>query len=122
MAAITKVKAHPVAPVAYEVNDKGVLTEDVLAGDLLTNGASGWSRAVGGTVEAHGIALMDGFLGQRGFSIGIQGEMDGYSGLTPGAALYPSATLAGGLDTTVVAGATIRVRATTTTRFRYNFV
>ncbi len=122
MAAVTRVDAHPVAPVGYEVNDKGVLTEDVVAGDLLKNGASGWSRLAGGALEPDGIALMDGYSGQRGFSIGIQGEMDGFSGLTPGAPLYPSATVAGGLDTTVATGGTIRVKAATATRIRYSFV
>lgn len=120
MAAVTRVKARPCTVVGYEVVEVGTLAEAVVAGDLLKNGASGWSKAAAGATEADGIALQDGYAGQSGFSIGIQGEMDGFSGLTPGAALYPSATVAGGLDTT--AAGVIRVKATRATRIRYNFV
>lgn len=120
MAAVTRVKARPVSPPGYEVNDKGTLTEAVTAGDLLKNGASGWSKAAAGATEADGIALMDGYAGQAGFSIGIHGEMDGWSGMTPGTALYPSGSVAGGLDTT--AAGVIRVKARTATRISYNFV
>lgn len=122
MAAVTRVDAHPVTPVGYEVNDKGLLTEDCIAGDQLKNTAAGWTKLPGGALEADGIALMDGYAGDRGFSIGLQGEMDGFSGLTRGDPLYPSATVAGGLDTTAPTGATIRVRAATATRIRFSFV
>jgi hypothetical protein len=121
MAAITRVKARPCAPAGYEVNDKGLAAEAWVAGDLLVNGADGWAKA-DGVDEAHGIGLQDAYAGQGNCSIGIQGEMDGFSGLTPGAPLYPSAAVAGGLDTTAVEGATVRVRAATATRIRYNFV
>lgn len=120
MAAVTRVKGRPCTPAGYEVNDKGTLTEAVNAGDLLKNGASGWSKAAAGATEADGIALQDGYSGQSGFSIGIQGEMDGFSGMTPGTALYPSGSVAGGLDTTA-AGA-IRVKAVSATRIRYSFI
>jgi hypothetical protein len=99
MAAVTRVKARPVTPVGYEVNDTGLLTEAVTAGDLLTLSGSGWSKAATSSTEAHGIALQDGYAGQANASIGVHGEMDGYSGMTPGTALYPSASVAGGLDT-----------------------
>lgn len=125
MAAVTRVKAHPVSPVAYEVNDKGLLTEDVTAGDLLVLGAGGWSKApITGITEAMGIALQNGYAGQEGFGVGIQGEMDGFSGLTAGTPLYPSTATAGGLDTTAIANATVRIRACNRagTRIRYNFV
>jgi hypothetical protein len=122
MAAVTRVKARPCTPVGYEVVDKGKLVEDVSAGDLLTLSATGWRKAVAGTAEAHGIALQNGYTGQSGFSVGIQGEMDGFAGMTPGTALFPSATVAGGLDTTQPSGAVARVRAVTATRVRYNFV
>lgn len=121
MAAVTRVKARPCAPAGYEVNDKGVLAEAVVAGDLLVNGADGWALA-DEAAEAHGIALQDGYAGQAGFSIGIQGEMDGFSGMTPGTDLYPSATVAGGIATDAVVGATVRIRAVTASRIRYNFV
>lgn len=122
MAAITRVDCHPVTPVGYEFNDVGVLTEDVVAGDLLTLGASGWSKAVGGAIEAHGIALKDGFSGQRGFDVGIHGEIDGFSGMTPGTLLYPSASVAGGLDTTQPTLGPGRIRAVSATRIRFNFI
>lgn len=122
MAAVTRNKAIFVSPPGYEVNDAGTLTEDVTAGDLLTNGATGWSKAAAGVAEAHGIALTDGYSGQANFDIGIHGEMDGFSGMTPGASLYPSGAVAGGLDTTQPAGAVTRVRASTDTRIRYSFV
>jgi hypothetical protein len=108
------------------VVDKVELTEAVTAGDLLnytgtqSDGQARASKAPAGATEADGIALQDGYAGERGFSMGVQGEMDGFSGLTPGAALYPSGAVAGGLDTTA-AGA-IRVKAVKTTRIRYNFV
>lgn len=122
MAAVTRTKARPVTPVGYEVVDKGTLTEDVIAGDLLKNGANGWAKLAAGQTEPDGIALQDGYAGQGGASIGIQGELDGFAGLTPGTPLYPSASVAGGLDTDAVAGATIRIKAARATRIRYNFV
>ena len=126
MAAVTRVKARPCTPVGYEVVDKCALAADVVAGDLLkytgasSDGLAVMTKAAAGATEADGIALQDGYSGQAGFSVGIQGEMDGFSGMTPGAALYPSASVAGGLDTTA-AGA-IRVKAVRPTRIRYNFV
>ena len=129
MAAVTRVKARPVTPVGYEVVDKVALSEDVVAGDELvytgttTNGFPVMGEApITGITEAHGIALQNGFLGQEGFDVGIQGEMDGFSGLVPGAPLYPSTATAGSLDTTPIAAATVRVRAVKTTRIRYNYV
>lgn len=126
MAAVTRVKARPCTPVGYEVVDKVELGEAVTAGDLLkyngstNDGQSIVVKAAAAATEADGIALQDGFSGQRGFSMGLHGEMDGFSGMTPGTALYPSATVAGGLDTTA-AGA-IRVKAVKAARIRYNFV
>lgn len=126
MAAVTRVKARPCTPTGYEVVDKCALAADVVAGDLLkytgamSNGLAVMGKAAAGATEADGIALQDGYTGQAGFSVGIQGEMDGWSGMTPGTALYPSGAVAGGLDTTA-AGA-IRVKAATATRIRYSFV
>ena len=131
MAAVTRVKARPCTPVGYEVVEKAAtLTEDVTAGDLLTLGASGWSKAGTSTVSAHGIALQDGYAGQKDASVGIQGEMDGFSGMTPGTPLYPSGTTAGGLDTvaptfaatTPAVPATPDIRAVTASRIRYRFI
>lgn len=134
MAAITVVKARPVTPVGYEVNDSGVLTEDVTAGQLLSNGAGGWSKCPTNQVEPDGIALQDGYAGQGNFPVGIQGEMDGFSGLTPGAKLYPSGSVAGGIDTSAPVYYTVattpvvnvpvvsKLKAVTATRIRFNFV
>lgn len=121
MAVIVRVRCHPVTPVAYEYNDKGTLTEDVLAGDLLVQGASGWGKApITGITEVHGIALMNGYAGGVA-SIGLQGEMDGFSGMTPGAPVYPDTTTAGAINTTAITGATVRMRARTASRIYFNF-
>lgn len=138
MAAVTRVKARPVTPVGYEVNDKGTLTEDVTAGDqLVISGESGgvktWSKAPTDAIEADGIALTDGFSGGVA-DVGIQGEMDGFSGMTVGDLLYPSGSTAGGLDTTattfysaattpaVAVPAPARVKAIGATRIRYSYL
>lgn len=140
MAAVTRVKGRPCAPVGYEVNDTGAFAAaagTVLAGDLLviTNEVPPaghekvWGKAPAGATAAHGIALMDGYAGGTA-SVGIQGEMDGFSGMTPGAAAYPSATVAGGLDTTAPTyvattppvPALPLIRAVTASRIRFSFV
>ena len=139
MAAVTRVLHYtrPVSPPGYEVNDKGQAAVDLVAGDLLiiTNATPGngfervWDKALVSTDNAHGIALMDAKVGAI-TSVGIQGEMDGFSGMTPGAPLYPSTSVAGGLDTTAPDYAATtpavpsipNVRAITVTRIRYNFV
>lgn len=127
MAAVAKVRVRPVAPVGYEVNDKCELAEDVTRGDLLkftgtsSNGLPLMGLAAGGATEVDGIALMDGHAGMRGFSYGVQGEIDGFdTAIAPGTAVYPSATVAGGIDT-VAAGA-IRMKVVKAGRIRYNFV
>lgn len=142
MAAVTRVKAHPVSPPAYEVNDKGQAAAALVAGDQLvlvtTTPGNGfekvWDKApTTGITEADGIALMDAKSGAI-VSVGIQGEMDGFSGMTPGAKLYPSGSTAGGLDTTaltyysaatspaVAVPAPARVKAITATRIRYSYL
>lgn len=122
MAAVVRTKGRPVTPVGYEFNDKGVCAETWDTGDQLINSAAGWVKAPVDALEAHGIALNPATAGDRGCDIGLHGEMDGFSGLVPGAPLYPSTTVAGGLNTTAVVGATIRVRAATATRIRYSYV
>ncbi|OJW05787.1 MAG: hypothetical protein BGO39_05005 [Chloroflexi bacterium 54-19] len=138
MAAVTRVKARPVTPVGYEVNDKGTLTEDVIAGDqLVISGevanVKQWSKCPTTAKEADGIALTDGFNGGVA-DVGIQGEMDGFSGMTPSTPLYPSGTTTGGLDTTaptfysaattpaVAVPAPARVKAIGATRIRFNYL
>lgn len=100
MSAVTKVKLRPVTIPGYEVVEKGTYTEDVVRGDqLVINGDKTWGKCPTGALEARGIALLDGFSGGVA-NVGIQGEMDGYSSLpTNGAYLYPSDSVAGGLDT-----------------------
>jgi hypothetical protein len=120
VAAVTRVKARPCTPVGYEVVDVGTVTEAVVAGDLLKNTVNGWTKLAAEAVEADGIALQDYYAGQGGCSIGIHGEIDGFSGMTPGTPLYPSGAVAGGIDTT--AAGVIRMKATTASRIRYSFV
>lgn len=119
-AAVSRGTVRVCTPVGYEVVDKGTATESMVAGDLVKNGASGWGKCPAGATEADGIALKNYYAGQQGCDFGIHGEMDGFSGLTPGTPLYPSGATAGGLDTT--AAGLIRVKAVTSTRIRYNFV
>lgn len=107
MPAVTRDVARVCTPVGYEFVDKGTAVEAMTAGDQVTLGASGWSKAPAGTIEADGIALKDYYAGQRGCDFGIHGEMDGFSGMTPGTKLYPSASVAGGLDTTAAAASSI---------------
>lgn len=106
MAAVTRVKPRHVAPVGYEWIDTCELTEDVVAGDLLEftgvmNDNMPLMRKLpaGANAEPDGVALKDGFAGQRGFDYGIHSEMDGFSGGTPGDSVYSSASVSGGLDT-----------------------
>lgn len=105
MAAVTRVKPRHVAPVGYEWIDVCELTEDVAAGDLLqftgvmSDNLPLMRKCPTGSVP-DGIALKAGFAGQRGFDVGIHCEMDGFSGLTPGAKVYQSGSVAGGEDTT----------------------
>lgn len=127
MAAISAfTAAKPCTPVGYEVVDKVQLSVAVTAGQLLkytgssSDGMAIMGLAAAGATEVDGIALQDGYAGQRGFSVGIQGEMDGFVSLTPGTALYPSGSVAGGIDTT--AAGVIRMKAVRTTRIRFNFV
>lgn len=138
MAAISRVKAIPVTPVAYEVNDKGQAKVALVPGDLLvmTNDAptrSGhevvWTLAPTSTLHAQGICLVAAAAGAT-VDVGIQGEMDGYENLVPGTPLYPSASVAGGIDTaaatefatTPAVKADADIRAVRKTRIRYCFV
>jgi len=129
MAAVTKGTLRPVLVPGYEYNDKGQAKVAIAKGDLLIIApdvpASGhemvWDKAPVSTAEPAGIALKDAAIGAT-VSAGIQGEMDGYTGLSRGNLLYPSAAVAGGIDTAVLAASTPRIRAVTATRIRYAFV
>jgi hypothetical protein len=79
------------------------LLVDCERGQRLKLTSTGWRLASAGE-RANGVAMKKGHAGQVGFDILTIGEQDGYSGLTPGVSLYPSATLDGELDTTAVNG------------------
>ena len=124
MAIVTPTRARPSTPVGYEKYDRCVLSADVTAGQTLAyTGAMSGNQAVmaPSTTAAHGIALMDGKAGQGGFDVGIDGEMGGFTGLTPGAMLYGSAATAGALDNVATGNVAIPVRARTDTSIRFNF-
>lgn len=119
MAAVTRVKARVVTPVGYEfVTPAQTVTEAVTAGDLLILSATGWARSGAATPAAkHGFAAQDYVSGQSDCSILTTGEMDGWSGLTPGAPLYPGVT--GGLDDAAVAGFVGLIHAVSATRIAF---
>jgi hypothetical protein len=127
MAAVVRIKPRFVSPVGYEEVDVCELTEDVSAGDLLEftgvvndNQALMRKLPAAADAEADGIALKDGFAGQRGFDFGVVLEMDGFSGLTPGDAIHSSSAVAGGLDTTVNGTALPIGKAIRTSRIRFH--
>lgn len=124
MAAITKVDPAPLS-VGNEFNDAGYAAVAFTAGDpVIITGAAPpsrkWDATIGAaTTEAHGVALKDCAVGGT-VEYGIVGEMDGFSGLTPGA---PLTVVGGSIDTTAPgAGVAVRIRAVTPSRIRYNLV
>lgn len=127
MASVTRNSPHPVSPPGYEVNDTCELSEDVAAGDLLeftgsmSAGQPVMQKCPTGN-EPDGIALTDGKSGERGFDVGVQGEMDGFSGLSPGADLYASTATAGDIDDASGSGTAAPIKAIRATRIRYSFV
>lgn len=119
MAAVTRVKARPVTPVGYEVvSDVKIVTAAVTAGDMVILTANGWapSTAANPTYK-RGFAAQDYYAGQRDCSILTTGEMDGWSGMTPGVPLYPDA--AAGLETVAVVGFVGLVHAVSATRIAF---
>lgn len=130
MAAVAKGKVRSASPTGYEVNDKGQAKVAIAVGDLLVITSDAAPRGfeqvfdkapITGITEAHAIALTAADIGQL-VNVAIQGEVDGFTGLTPGSPLYPSTATAGGIDTTAIASATVRIRAITPTRLRVSFV
>lgn len=136
MADITVVGARPCTPAGYEFNDVAESDGGWAAGDLLvyTGDMSGsmavMEKAAADATRADGIALQAAADGDRGCDVGIVGEMDGFSGLTPGTALFVSADNAGKIGTTAptlfattpAVTAPSQVRAVTDTRVRYSFL
>lgn len=143
MAAVTApTNAALCSPPGYENVDTGYASVDLKAGQLVifdTAGApsSRWEHAFKlaptTATEAHGISLKATKAGGTA-EIAFRGEMDGFSGLTVGAGLYPSSATAGGMDTTaptfysvattpaVAVPVPARIRAVTATRIRFDLV
>lgn len=141
MAAITKVKPRLVSPVGYESAQHGYATEDLEAGDLVVIDSSGspdtrWDVAYeeASAGVAHGIVLKDCKAGGT-VDVAYAGEMDGFSGLTPGSSLSvasgeiddtpPEAEVSGTeSDGTVEGTATVipySILAVSATRIRFRF-
>lgn len=126
MAAIVKAnRIASVIPPGMELNDRAYSEDDIEAGDPIVISATAppsmvYDHAVKkatGT-EAHGIALVSSNEGGLA-EYTTQNELDGFSGLTPGAGL----TIVGGvIDDTAPAAGAARIRAVTTTRIRVNLV
>ena len=125
MAAITKVAPVLCSPVGYENVQHGYAGDTFAAGDLViisgTPPSTRWTCAFEDATAAiaHGIVLKAVTEGGTA-EVAFRGEMDGYSGLTPGAAL----TVASGvIDDTAPAntqvGAAV-VRAVSATRIRFD--
>lgn len=120
MATITRVKARPTMPVGYEVvHPVKIVTEAVVAGDLLILGANGWSLSPVTTPGAkHGFAAQDYYAGQKNCSILTEGEMDGWSGMTAGTPLFPGAT--GTLVDVALAGFVGMIHASSATAITFS--
>src|SRR5690606_7696910 len=100
MALLTRSNPILVSPPGENRIRVGVATEAISKGQLVAKTASGYSVLAAGQPYASGIALKDYYAGQKGCDFGITGEMDGFAanGNTVGAFLYPSASVAGGID------------------------
>lgn len=137
MAAVTRVDVAFVSPPGMEGIDRGFATEAIVRGDpVVISGAApsrlydcSVSKATGN--EAHGIAIKDKQTGGL-CEFAFFGEIDGFSGLTPGA---PLSVVAGNLDTDppVITGTTAtggasshqpyaQLRAVNASRIRVNLV
>ena len=124
MALLTRVDPILVSPPAENRIRSGVATEAISKGQLVAKTAAGYSKLAAAAVHASGIALKDYYAGQTGCDFGITGEMDGFgaNGNTVGAFLYPSASVAGGMDTAVPTGAAPQIQLIEDGRISFNFV
>lgn len=122
MAELTLIKGKYNTVPGYEVVRRGVATEALTAGSAVVQSATGWSKAPAGSTDFHGVAIQDYIAGQGGCDFLIQGEYDGFSGLTPGANVFVSTTVAGGWADAGGEGAVTRARAVTPTRISVNCV
>jgi len=129
MAAPTAGTLRWVTPAGMGFTDRGQAATDLAAGDLLviatttpnTGFEKVWQKAPISTVEPDGVAIAACKAGEP-VDVGIQGEMEGYQGMTPKTLFYSSATVVGGIDSTAVTNAAIRMKAVSATRIRYCFV
>lgn len=129
MAAITLVAPILSSPVAYESAQHGYAGEDLEAGDLVVISAAGpdarWdvTYEVADGATADGIVLKDCGIGGTA-DVAYQGEMDGYSGLTPGARL---SVASGVIDATApvqadtAAATSYTITAVTASRIKFRF-
>lgn len=120
MALVTKgALIRPSFAVGYEVfSQVTVVTEDVEAGDLLILTADGWSISTAANpTHKRGFAVQDYLAGRADCSIATTGELEGFTGLTPGVPLYPAA--AGDLETTAVVGFTGLLHAVSETAIAF---
>lgn len=122
MAELTLTKGRYNTVPGYEVIRRGIATEALKAGDAVVQTASGWSKAPAGATDFHGVAIQDYISGQGACDFLIQGEYDGFTGLTPGADVFVSTTVAGGWADAGASGAIVRARAVTTTRISVNCI
>lgn len=122
MAAITKADVAYVTPPGMEVGDRGYALTDMEPGDPVVIASSAApsrqydcsiSKATG--TEVHGFAIKSKKAGGLCEFV-TQGEFDGYTGLTPGAAL----TVVDGAidDTAPAAGVTPSIRVVNASRIR----
>ena len=129
MAVVAPNNPRWVTPAGMGFTDRAQAATDLLAGQLVVfNGTTpnaGHDKvcalAGASAVDPNAVVLQDCKAGDSA-SLGIIGEMDGFSTNMPaaGTALFASAT-PGSIDTTVVASAQIRMRAVSATRIRFNF-
>lgn len=123
MAAITRDAPVLVSPTGYENIQHGYASAAFQPGDLViisgTPPSSQWdvSYAAATAAVAHGVVLKT--VGAGGTAeVAWRGEIDGFSGLTPGA---PLSVATGTIDSTAPTGAVL-VRAVTPSRIRFDLV
>lgn len=122
MAAVTKVAVAFVSPVGEYMSQRGYANENLEAGDpVVVDGASPSTKWDIAYSKADAEEFCDGVVYRDVLAGGTvevveQGEMDGYSGLTPGAAYT---VVGGAIDTTApAAGIRPQFRALNATRIR----
>lgn len=118
MSALTRVKARPVSPNGFEVKTIAAqAVADLDAGEIVTIAAAapdyGYPFRVdlcpavdAKTDKKKYVVVMDA-KANGVVNIADDLEMDGWSGLTKGDPVYPSGTVAGGLDTTAPTNAIV---------------